>query len=47
MQDKEGVRTVTVPGKVITLVIAIPREAQELLQFAIDNGMVRVALLSA
>jgi len=40
-------RTVTVKGKVIALVVAIPREAQELLQFAIDNGTVRVALLSA
>jgi len=47
VQDKEGVKTVTVPGKVIALVLAIPREAQELLQFAIDNGTVRVALLSA
>lgn len=40
-------RTVTVKGKVIALVVAIPREAQELLEFAIDNGTVRVALLSA
>jgi hypothetical protein len=27
--------------------VAVPREAQELVQFAIDNGSVRVALLSA
>lgn len=47
VQDKEGVKTVTVAGKVIALVVAIPREAQELLQFSIDNGTVRVALLSA
>ncbi len=40
-------RTVTVDGKIIALVVAIPREAQELLEFAIDNGTVRVALLSA
>jgi len=40
-------RTVSVPGKIIALVVAIPREAQELLQFAIDNGSVRVAVLSA
>lgn len=40
-------RTIVVKGKAIALVIAIPREAQELLGFAIDNGTVRVALLSA
>ncbi|MCC6191672.1 MAG: hypothetical protein IT318_21805 [Anaerolineales bacterium] len=40
-------RTVAVQGKIIALVVAIPREAQELLEFAIDNGTVRVALLSA
>lgn len=40
-------QTVLVKGKVIALVVAIPREAQELLEFAIDNGTVRVALLSA
>jgi hypothetical protein len=34
-------------GKILALVLAIPREAQELLQFAIDSGTVRVALLSA
>lgn len=39
--------TVVVKGKIIALVVAIPREAQELLEFAIDNGTVRVALLSA
>jgi hypothetical protein len=40
-------RTVIVKGKLIGLVVAIPREAQELLQFAIDNGVVRVSVLSA
>jgi hypothetical protein len=40
-------RTVIVKGKAIALVVAVPREAQELLGFAIDNGTVRVALLSA
>jgi len=40
-------RTVSMPGKIVALVVAIPREAQELLQFAIDNGSVRVAVLSA
>jgi hypothetical protein len=38
---------VTVPGKMLAIVVAVPREAQELMQFAIDNGNVRVALLSA
>ena len=41
------VQTVVVNGKMTALVVAIPREAQELLEFAIDNGTVRVALLSA
>jgi hypothetical protein len=40
-------QAVVVKGKIIALVVAIPREAQELLEFAIDNGTVRVALLSA
>lgn len=40
-------RTVVVKGKAIALVVAVPREAQELLGFAIDNGTVRVALLAA
>jgi hypothetical protein len=40
-------RTVTVSGPATGLVVAVPREAQELLQFAIDNGLVRVAVLSA
>ncbi len=47
VQDKDGVKTVRVPDKLIALVLALPREAQELVQFAIDNGTVRVALLSA
>jgi len=38
---------VTTPGEIIGLVVAVPRAAQELLEFAIDNGQVRVALLSA
>jgi hypothetical protein len=38
---------VTVPGKMLAIVVAVPREAQELMQFAIDNGNVRVSLLSA
>lgn len=38
---------VTTPGAMLALVVAVPREAQELLQFAIDNGNVRVSLLSA
>jgi hypothetical protein len=40
-------RTVVVKGKAIALVVAVAREAQELLGFAIDNGTVRVSLLSA
>lgn len=40
-------RTVSVPGKLIALDVAVPREVQELLQFAIDNGSVRVSVLSA
>lgn len=47
VQDEGGVKTVRVPDKVIAIVVAIPREAQELVQFAIDNGTVRVSLLSA
>jgi hypothetical protein len=47
VQDQRGVKTVRVPDKIIAIVVAIPREAQELIQFAIDNGTVRVALLSA
>ncbi len=39
--------TAVVKGKLIGLVVAVPREAQELLQFAIDNGVVRVSVLSA
>lgn len=46
--DESG-RTVTVavPGNLIGLVVVVPREAQELVQFAIDNGSVRISLLSA
>ncbi len=40
-------RTAVVKGKIIGIVVAIPREAQELIQFAIDNGVVRVSVLSA
>jgi hypothetical protein len=46
-QPGAAVTTVLVKGKIMALVVAIPREAQELLEFAIDNGTVRVALLSA
>jgi hypothetical protein len=35
------------PGRQTGIVVAIPRELQELLQFGIDNGTVRVGLLSA
>jgi hypothetical protein len=46
--DAQGqAQTVATPGKLLALVVAVPREAQELVQFAIDNGSVRVALLSA
>ena len=46
--DAKGqAQTVATPGKLLALVVAVPREAQELVQFAIDNGSVRVALLSA
>jgi Flp pilus assembly protein CpaB len=47
VQDKDGLKSVRIPGKIIALVVAIPREAQELVQFSIDNGVVRVSLLSA
>ncbi len=47
IQEEGGVKTVRVPGKVIAIVVAIPRDAQELVQFAIDNGTVRVSVLSA
>lgn len=40
-------RTAVVKGKILGIVVAIPREAQELLQFAIDNGVVRISVLSA
>ncbi len=39
--------TVIVPGPVTGLVLAIPRDAQEVLQFGLQNGLVRVALLSS
>lgn len=39
--------TAQVAGEIRGLVVAIPRDAQELVQFAVDNGHVRVALLSA
>ncbi len=46
--DAQGqAQTVASPGKMVALVVAVPRAAQELVQFAIDNGSVRVALLSA
>ncbi|MBU0495060.1 MAG: hypothetical protein KKA73_11655 [Chloroflexi bacterium] len=35
-----------VEGDVIGLVVAVPHDAQEILTFAIDNGIVRVALVS-
>lgn len=35
-----------VEGDVIGLVVAVPRDAQEILAFAIDNGTVRIALVS-
>lgn len=40
-------RTAIVKGKILGIVVAIPREAQELVQFAIDNGIVRISVLSA
>lgn len=40
-------RTAVVKGKIIGIVVAVPREAQELIQFAMDNGVVRVSVLSA
>jgi hypothetical protein len=39
--------TVQVPGDAIALEVAIPREAQEILQFAVGTGSVRLTLLSA
>lgn len=36
-----------VSGPVTALVLAVPRDAQEVLQFALDTGVVRVSLLSA
>jgi Flp pilus assembly protein CpaB len=46
--DEQGrVVTVDVPGNLVALLVLVPRQSQELLQFAIDNGSVRVSLLSA
>ncbi|MBL8094775.1 MAG: hypothetical protein JNL73_11455 [Anaerolineales bacterium] len=36
-----------VAGPVTALVLAVPRDAQEVVQFALDTGVVRVSLLSA
>lgn len=36
-----------VAGPVTALVLAVPRDAQEVVQFALDTGIVRVSLLSA
>ncbi len=36
-----------VQGAVTALVLAVPRDAQEVVQFALDTGVVRVSLLSA
>jgi len=36
-----------VTGPVTALVLAVPRDAQEVVQFALDTGIVRVSLLSA
>lgn len=46
--DAQGrIVTVNVPGDMRAILVLVPRRAQELLQFAIDNGSVRVSLLSA
>jgi hypothetical protein len=45
--SQNGADVVVVPGKLIGLVVAVPRQAQEVVQFAIDNGVVRVSVLSA
>lgn len=46
--DAQGrIVTVNVPGAMQAILVLVPRRAQELLQFAIDNGTVRVSLLSA
>jgi Flp pilus assembly protein CpaB len=37
--------TAAVPGRIVALTVAVPAEAIELLQFAIDNGIVRIAVL--
>lgn len=37
--------TTTTPGRIVALTVAVPAEAIELLQFAIDNGTVRIAVL--
>lgn len=36
-----------VSGPVTALVLAVPRDAQEVVQFALDTGIVRISLLSA
>ena len=36
-----------VQGAVTALILAVPRDAQEVVQFALDTGVVRVSLLSA
>lgn len=46
--DSQGrIVTINVPGPMQAILVLVPRRAQELLQFAIDNGTVRVSLLSA
>ena len=37
--------TTAAPGRIVALTVAVPAEAIELLQFAIDNGTVRIAVL--
>ncbi|MBU1878931.1 MAG: hypothetical protein KJ734_08270 [Chloroflexi bacterium] len=42
----ESTQPAYVAGDVIGLVVAVPRDAQELLAFSIDNGTVHIALVS-
>lgn len=45
-EPSTGVTAKAAPGPIVGLVLAIPREAQEVVQFAVINGEIRVALVS-
>jgi Flp pilus assembly protein CpaB len=45
-QAGQATQPATVKGQVLGLVVAVPRDAQEMLTFSINHGQVRIALVS-